>query len=183
MLPAELLIYRTNGDKIIPKRLPLDSRSLGLAEEQINCFQTFLGTTQRELDEKLAELESDSPDYRIRRGLTHILKNNFSTFEIISPLDPQLLRQRVFREAVSAIPLPQNRPQILEITATNLSQELKREVLPHEIEKGLYADLQENRILTQFDTPSVEELLHRYNLSQVQGIFYRASDKIGRAHV
>ena len=182
MLPAELLIYRTNGEKIIPKRLPLDSRSLGLATEQIDCFQTFLGKTQRELDEKLAELESDSPDYRVRRGLTHILKNNFSTIEIISPIDPQLLRQRVFCEAVAAIPLPQNRPQILEITATHLSQELKREVLPHEIEKGLYADLQENRIITQFDAPPAEELLHRYNLSQVQGIFYRASHIIIQAH-
>lgn len=182
MLPGELLIYRANGEKITPKRLSLDSRSLGLATEQIDCFQAALGKTQRELDEKLAELESDSPDYRVRRGLAHLLKNNFSTFEIISPLDPQLLRQRVFREATAAVPLPQNRPQILEITATYLSQELKREVLPHEIEQGLYADLQENRILTQFDAPVGEELLHRYNLSQVQGIFYRASQIIIQAH-
>lgn len=182
MLPAELLIYRVNGDKIIPKRLPLDTRALGLAAEQIECFQATLGKTQGELEEKLAELESDSPDYRVRRGLAHLLKNSFSTFEIISPLDPQLLRRQVFSEAAAAVPLPQNRPQILEIAATHLSQELKREVLPHEIEKGLYADLQENRILTQFDAPPTEELLHRYNLSQVQGIFYRASQIIIQAH-
>jgi predicted nuclease of restriction endonuclease-like RecB superfamily len=182
MLPTELLIYRVNGDKVIPKRLPLDSRLLGLAAEQIDCFQWAAGKTQGELEAKLAELESDSPDYRVRRGLAHLLKNSFSTFEIISPIDPQLLRRRVFSEAAAAVPLPQNRPQILEIAATHLSQELKREVLPHEIEKGLYADLQENRILTQFEAPPAEELLHRYNLSQVQGIFYRASQIIIQAH-
>jgi predicted nuclease of restriction endonuclease-like RecB superfamily len=63
-----------------------------------------------------------------------------------------------------------------------LSQELNHEVLPQQIRTGLYADLQENRILTQFDDPAPEALVHRYNLSQVQGIFYRASHMTLNAH-
>lgn len=182
MLPAELLIYRTNGDKILPKRLPLDHRSISLANEQVASFQEALGKTQAELNEKLAQLAGDSPDYRVRRGLAHLLKNHFSTFEIISPLEPQQLRRKVFSQAATAVPIPQNRPQILDVIASQLSQELNREVLPHEIEKGLYADLQDNRILTEFETPPVEELIHRYNLSQVQGIFYRAIHITINAH-
>jgi predicted nuclease of restriction endonuclease-like RecB superfamily len=59
---------------------------------------------------------------------------------------------------------------------------LGREVLPEEIERGLYADLPENRIMTDFVAPTPEALLHRYNLSQVQGVFYRAHHLIIHAH-
>ncbi|MEC4985503.1 MAG: DUF790 family protein [Oscillatoria sp. PMC 1068.18] len=182
MLPSELLINRQNGETVIPKRIPIDSRAKSLASEIIACFRDARSNTQASLDRNLQEQEADNPDYRTRRGLAHILKNSFSTFEIVSPLEPELLRQRVFAQAAIATPTPTNRPQTIETLANNLSQELKREVLPDEITKGLYADLQENRILTQFDEPTPEALLHRYNLAQVQGIFYRASNIIINAH-
>ncbi|MBD2576814.1 DUF790 family protein [Oscillatoria sp. FACHB-1406] len=176
MLPSDLLSYRHNGDTIIPKRLPLNEGAIALAVEAIDCFQNCLGKTKGELNGRLQELEGDSPDYRVKRGLAHLLENSFSTFEIISPLDPPLLRTRAFASAATAIPIPQNRDRVLDVLATQLSGELHREVLPADIEKGLYADLPENRILTEFEPPAPEALLHRYNLSQVQGIFYRASE-------
>jgi uncharacterized protein len=182
MLPSELLIYRYKGETIVPKKLPLNNISLNLAEDWIACFQDALGSTQGELDRKLQELEGDSPDYRVKRGLAHLLKNNFSTFEIISPIEPQQLRQRVFTHAATTATVPENRDRILETLTSHLSKELNREILPHEIEKGLYADLQENRIFTQFDAPVPEALVHLYNLSQVQGIFYRASHIVINAH-
>ncbi len=182
MLPSELLIYRHNGETIVPKRLFLDHSAIALSTEQITCFQEALGKTQGELHQKLLELEGDSPNYRIKRGLAHLLKSHFSTFEIISPLEPQLLRQQVFEHAATSVPIPANRSRILETLAASLSRELQREVLADEIEKGLYADLQENRRLMQFDPPLPEDLLNRYNLSQVQGIFYRASHIIINAH-
>lgn len=182
MLPSDLLIYRQTGETITPKHLPINESSFALIIEQINCFQESVGIAQGELDKKLRELEGDSPDYRIKRGIVHLLKNSFSTFEIISPIEPQQLRQRVFSHACSIIPIPRNRNQTLERLASHLSQELNREVLPSEIEKGLYADLSDNRILTQFETPTPQDLIHRYNLSQVQGIFYRASHIIINAH-
>ncbi|MDY7016297.1 MAG: DUF790 family protein [Cyanobacteriota bacterium] len=182
MLPSDLLSYRQNGETIIPKRLPLDQSAIALVVQQLDCFQNHLGKTQGDLDRQLQELEGDSTDYRVKRGLAHLLKNSFSTFEIISPLEPQLLRQRVFIHAAAAKPLPQNRDRALDFLATQLSQELNREVLPSDIEKGLYADLMDNRILTEFEPPAPEALLHRYNLSQVQGIFYRASQVTINAH-
>ena len=72
--------------------------------------------------------------------------------------------------------------QILSTLALQLSHELEREVMPEQIRAGLYADLAENRILTQFDAPTPSDLLHRYNLSQVQGVFYRASHLTINAH-
>ncbi len=182
MLPSELLIHRRSGETIIPKRLLIDNSVLKLAQEQIDLFQSSLGETQGQLDEKLSALEGDSPHYKTMRGLAHLLKNHFSTFEIISPLDPIDLRKKVFNQAASQIFTPQQKQELLDKLAHQLSQELSREVLPTEIERGLYADLPENRIFTQFDPPLPDALIHRYNLSQVQGVFYRANHIIINAH-
>jgi uncharacterized protein len=182
MLPTELLINRQNGEEIIPKRLPINAQTCGISTELITCFQNAIGGTQGELDRQLSELEGDSPDYRLKRGLAHILKSSFCTFEIVSPLEPPLLRQRVFALSAKLVPSLQASEATLEQLSNALSQELNHEVLPQQIRTGLYADLQENRILTQFDDPAPEALLHRYNLSQVQGIFYRASHITLNAH-
>lgn len=182
MLPTELLINRQNGEELVPKRLPINTQICEMAQEAIACFMEAVGKTQGELDRKLLELEGDSPDYRLKRGLAHILKSSFSTFEIISPLEPPLLRQRVFALSAKSIPSPQTSEATLESLSIALSQELNQEVIPDQIRQGLYADLQENRILTQFEQPAPEVLLHRYNLSQMQGIFYKASQMTLNAH-
>ncbi|HAX87811.1 MAG TPA: hypothetical protein DD379_02940 [Cyanobacteria bacterium UBA11162] len=182
MLPTELLINRQNGEEIIPKRLPINDKMCAIASELIASFQAAVGSTQGELDRKKKELEGDSPDYRLKRGLAHILESSFCTFEIVSPLEPKELRQRVFTLSAKSLPCRAATEATLESLSTTLTQELNQEVLPSQIRAGLYADLQENRILTQFDDPAPEALLHRYNLSQVQGIFYKASQMILNAH-
>ncbi|MCU0541163.1 MAG: DUF790 family protein [Oscillatoriaceae cyanobacterium Prado104] len=182
MLPTDLLSHRQNGESIIPLRLKIDAKNLAAATEMINCFQESIGTTQGELDRRLLELEGDSPDYRLKRGFAHLLKGGFCTFEIVSPLEPPALRQRVFALAAQDVPSHQSTQLTLEKLAAELSESLNREVLPDEISKGLYADLNENKIFTQFDAPTAEALLHRYNLSQVQGILYRASQIQLNAH-
>jgi hypothetical protein len=183
MLPSELLIHKHYGETIAPKRLAINDRYLSMACDLIDCFQESVGQTQAILNQRLLELEGDSPDYRIKRGLAHLLRSDsFSKFEIISPLEPQELRQRVYSLAAQSVPTSQNSEKILTALAGTLSQELGREILPVHLRTGLYADLQENRILTQFDSPGPQALLHRYNLAQVQGIFYRASQIALNAH-
>jgi len=177
-----LLSHRQNGETIIPKRLKIDDRNLELAIDLITYFEELVGKTQGELDNKLSEFEGDSPDYRLIRGLVHLLKSSFCTFEVVSPLDPQELRDRVFVLSARSIPSLPATAKTLSGLADKLSEELNREVLPEQIRTGLYADLQENRILTQFDAPIPENLLHRYNVSQVQGVFYRASQMTLNAH-
>ncbi|WP_017296103.1 DUF790 family protein [Geminocystis herdmanii] len=182
MLKSDLLIYRYSGQGIIPKKLPLQPEFLDMALELIYCYQDYVGKTQGELEEKLQELEGDSPEYKIKRGLSHLLKNSFAQFEIISPLNPTILREKVFTLATENTPLPDYRGETLDSIASQLTIELKKEVLPSEVEQGLYADLQENRILTQFEAPTPEALIHRYNVSQVQGILYRATNIVINAY-
>jgi uncharacterized protein len=182
MLPSDLLSHRQNGESIIPYRLKIDAKNLELAALMITSFQEAVGAKQGELDSRLQEIEGDNPDYRLKRGFAHLLKGSFCTFEIISPLDPVDLRKRVFALSAQVMPSLSSTQLTLEKVTIALSQELKREVLPDQIISGLYADLSENKILTQFDAPTPEALIHRYNVSQVQGIFYKASEIAITAH-
>ncbi|MEM7771904.1 MAG: DUF790 family protein [Cyanobacteria bacterium P01_E01_bin.6] len=183
MLPSGLLVNRFSGESILPKRVRVNDGHRAIAQELIDVFEAHQHKTQGDLNRQLQELEGEETDYRFKRGLAHLLKgDSFSTFEIVSPLEPQDLRQRVFALASQAPPVPQSTSQTIHQLATVLSEELGREVLPQQIQQGLYADLADNRILVEFNAPTSDALLHRYNLSQVQGIFYKASKIIINAH-
>jgi uncharacterized protein len=177
-----LLIHQYSGDSLIPKKLALKPSNIATAQKLIALFQAASGQTQGHLDQQLQILEGEGTDYRIKRGLAHILQNSFSEFEIVSPLDPEELRDRIFTLAASAPPTPTAATAHLATLAAELSLSLNRPVEPVHIRQGLYADLKENRILIRFTPPTPEALLHRYNLSQVQGIFYKASHMVINLH-
>ncbi|MBD2531194.1 DUF790 family protein [Nostoc flagelliforme FACHB-838] len=182
MLPTDLLMHRQNGEEIIPKRLKIDQKTSELAIELINYFQSAVGKTQGVLERQLTDFEGDSTDYRVKRGLAYILKSSFCTFEVVSPLEPQMLRERVFSLAAKSVSSRESTQVTLSKVADELTQELEREVLLEQVRNGLYADLSENKILTVFDAPTAPDLINRYNLSQVQGVFYKASQLVLNAH-
>lgn len=182
MLPTDLLIHRCNGEEVVPKRLPINQGNLAIATDLIALFHEAIGTTRGELNRQLQELEGESTDYRIKRGLAHLLNSGFSTFEVISPLDPQRLRQRIFALSAETVPSVQVTQVTISQMADSLTQELGHEIIPEQVKTGLYADLPDHQILTSFEAPTPEALLHRYNLSQVQGVFYRASHIALNAH-
>ena len=182
MLPSELLMQRFHGDEIIPRYLPLHRGNLTIAAELIDLFTSVMGRTRSELATQLQVLEGEATDYRIKRGLAHLLSTAFSTFEMHSPLDPPMLRQRVFALSAQTVPGPQASQKTLNTLANALSQELERDVSPEQICAGLYADLPDNHILSSFAAPTPETLIHRYNLAQAQGVLYRASHVRITAH-
>ena len=182
MLPTDLLIHRSNGEEIVPKRLQLDESIITIAQELITLFQEAKHGKKGDLNRQLQAIEGEETDYRIKRGLAHLLNRSFSTFETVSPLDPPMLRERVFASSAQSVPSLQASQRTMEQVAETLSQDLDRAVLPEQVKEGLYADLPENQILTSFEAPTPEALVHRYNLSQVQGVFYRASHMVINAH-
>ncbi|NMF82778.1 DUF790 family protein [Nodosilinea sp. P-1105] len=177
-LPSDLLIYRYQGEAIQPKRLPLNTTYLDIAADLIQLFQSQVGHPQGELNRHLQELEGEDTNYRIKRGLAHILRNSFASFEVVSPLEPIKLRRRVFSQAAQVAPSPTAAQGHLATLSQQLSQECDRAITPDHIRQGLYADLPDNRILIEFEAPTPEALIHRYNLSQTQGVFYKASDLV-----
>ncbi len=166
----------------MPKKLAVKPANVAIAQSAIDLFTAAINTTQGTLDRQLHLWEGEGTDYRIKRGLAHLLRNSFSEFEIVSPLDPDVLRDRIFALAATTTPSPAAAKTHLATLAAQLTQELNRDVEPVHIQAGLYADLKENRILTSFSAPTPEALLHRYNLSQVQGIFYKASHVVMNLH-
>ncbi|MBW4692503.1 MAG: DUF790 family protein [Lyngbya sp. HA4199-MV5] len=183
MLPTDLLMHRYSGEEIVPKRMAIAGKPLAIANDLIALFQSAQNHPRSFLTQQLHALEGEGTDYRIQRGLAHLLTSDtFSRFETISPLEPLALRQRVFALSAQKAGSILATQTTLHQLAESLSQELEREVLPAHIQAGLYADLSENQILTQFDAPTAEALLHRYNVAQVQGIFYRASHVTITAH-
>jgi uncharacterized protein len=182
MLPSDLLISRYEGHSIVPTKLALNSQNLATAQTLIDCFETLKGRTKGELSQLLQEIEGDQTNYRLKRGIAHILEKSFSTFETVSPLDPIELRQLVFAESAKTPPNPSQTQATLQAVALALSTKLDKDISTQEIQRGLYADRQDNQILTEVESPTPESLIHRYNLSQVQGLFYRASQVVIQAY-
>lgn len=149
-----------------------------MVADLIHLFQTQVGHTQGDLNRHLQALEGEDTNYRIRRGIAHLLRNHFATFDQVSPLEPEDLRRRLFALAAQTAPSPANGQRHYAHLSQQLSQELDREITVADIRQGLYADLLENRILTEFEAPDPDALLQRYNLAQAQGVFYRASDLV-----
>ncbi len=133
-------MHRQTGEEIIPKRLKIDQKTSELAIELINYFQSAVGKTQGVLERQLTDFEGDSTDYRVKRGLAYILKSSFCTFEVVSPLEPQMLRERVFSLAAKSVSSRESTQVTLSQVADELTQELEREVLLEQVRNGLYAD-------------------------------------------
>ncbi len=175
-------MYRFRGDEVQPKRLPLDRSTRAMAADLIRLFSEAQGESRGEVAARLHVLEGEETDYRVKRGLAHLLSTAFSTFEVRSPLDPVMLRERVFAASAQVVPSVQTSARIIETLAAALSRELERDVVPEQIRAGLYADLPEQHVLTSLEAPTPEALIHRYNLSQAQGVLYRASHVTITAH-
>ncbi|MCZ6873099.1 MAG: DUF790 family protein [bacterium] len=182
MLPSELLMCQYRGNDVIPKRLALNASNRSLAKDLIGLFQKAQGETRAELQRSLQVLEGDYIDYRVKRGLSHLLSTAYSTFEMVAPFDPALLRQRTFELSANVVPSPQTTLATLETLAVTMGKELDREIQPEQINDWLYADLPERQVLTNFEQPASDNLLQRYNLSQAQGVFYRSSHLTVNVH-
>jgi uncharacterized protein len=167
---------------VVPRRLPVHADTLALAADVIALFRGAQGRTRGEIEADLQVLEGDQTDYRVKRGLAHLLASDFSTFDVSSPVEPAALRQRVFALSALSVPSPQQSQVTLTAVADALSREHERDVGPAQVRAWLYADLPEAHVLTSVEAPTPEGLLERYNLAQAQGVLYRASHVIITAH-
>lgn len=181
MLTSELLIYRIQAGLVVPRALSKTKTDLERAANVIELFTAFHGSTRGELDDALREDEGESTDYRVRRGLAHLLYSERCEFTTQAVADPEALRERVFKASALERPTLETTPILLESIAFDLSNELGREVSSADLEKSLYADLRENQVIA-FETVSPEWLIERYNLAQAQGVLYRASELVITAH-
>ena len=168
MLPTELLMFRVKAGIVEPRILKPNPTNTALIARLIELFEANLGKKRFELNEDLKELEEGRKDYRVVRGLSHLLAGDHSTFETGGALSPALVRSTVFELAQAQPPARYRRQSILEQAGRRLGAD------PEELADALYADLPDQQTLTLFEAPDPQVLLDRYNLAQAQGLLYRA---------
>ena len=110
MLPTELLMFRVKAGLVEPRRLKPTTNHLKLAETLIATFEAHVGRKRAELNEELQALEAGRSDYRVVRGLAHLLAQR-GEFEAGGTLAPAAVREKVFAlaQGASAQPAPDER--------------------------------------------------------------------------
>ncbi|MGC9444039.1 MAG: DUF790 family protein [Candidatus Methanospirareceae archaeon] len=168
MLPGELLITRTRKDRIYPDFLDLNAEHLALAQELIEVYRSFSGRKKSELEELLEELEQGLHFKRVR-GLRTLLERR-CTFTSRFAIEPILARRAVF-EAARQVKVISQRERAAIIA--NVAENLK--VSADELEQSLWADLDSEVVLEQFELLTADELIKKYNLSLAQTLLFKAT--------
>jgi predicted nuclease of restriction endonuclease-like RecB superfamily len=178
MLTLDLLRYRIKEDEISARYVnPKNRKYRAIARDLIEIYGAHLNKTRGSLASALADYEAADTTYHVTRGLAKLLEDR-SEFTIQSPIEPEVLREKIFAYAGKHHPVVTRtdrlhrraRPKALEKIAGEL------DVSSEAVIEGMYADLEENRILTGFEPPTVEWLLDRYNVALAQAMLYRASE-------
>ena len=167
LLTSDLLVTRISRGKIKPVYATFDLENLELARLLIETFEQHIGKTYGDL---LAELEGyEEMNYRFIRGLSQLLGRR-TVIETDAVVDPSLARETVFEACEGMALSPAERKEALQKAAKKLSISVR------ELEKALWADLEENQVVKSFLPLSPAELIRQYNISLTQTLFFRALD-------
>lgn len=177
MLTADLIRARVVKGEVRPRYVADDDADVrALAEEMVGVFREHLGRRRIELDDALARITGEGTDYLLHRGLAKLLFDR-STYEVRSPVDPVDLRRAVFEASAKVHPAVRvadavhtvTRDDVLAQVAASLGVEVAA------VEQGLYADLEDEQVMTAAPELTGEALVQRYNLALAQAALLRAT--------
>jgi predicted nuclease of restriction endonuclease-like RecB superfamily len=171
VLPSDLLVARKYRDTINPVYATLNDVNLTFAERLIQDFNDHLTKRKREVEAAIAGLEEQGHDYRFVRGLAVLLERRCQ-FEVEAAVNPRILRSRLFH-ATSREGVPVTLSERLRL----LREEAKHhDVSVKEVEDSIYADLDEELVLTAFISIDSDALIRQYNISLTQTLLFRSSE-------
>ncbi|CAB50489.1 DUF790 family protein [Pyrococcus abyssi] len=162
MLPKELLDAKRSRGKI--QLNFANEEHLRLAKAVIIAFKSSLGQRYSELQEKLRHLETAS-NYKKVRGFAKIIERECE-FQVATSLDPLSVRRFLFERGYVTSEL--ERIKVLSEAAQEFNTSIE------EIERAVFADREEERVLVKIPEISEEELIKRYNLSLLQTLAFNA---------
>lgn len=186
MLRSEHVIARLNRGKLVPHRLsPDDPRATDTACELCDLYADHVGLPRSGLERELTVLEEElgprldaRRGFKIVRALAKLLEERASWTEP-TDADPYTLRTRIFELAAALPEPPAAEPGLLESpTRGDVLSRVAAETGVEEPAAFMYADRQGAQTLGDFDRPSPEELVRRYNVAQVQGVLYSAKELV-----
>ena len=171
MLPSNLLtVWRRKGS-IQPRYAKSSKENLEVARRLIETYKHSLGKKKEILKTVADNLEDQGYDYHLVRGLSLLLDRR-SVFKCESRIDPLELRRKIFAETGrnGLATTPEKRRAIVE----KISHEA--EISISQLEKSLYADMENELILQNFDSISPQSLLQKYNLSLTQTLVFDSTE-------
>ncbi len=182
MLRGEHVMARLVRGRLVPHRLsPDDERAREVSEALVALYTAHMGKPRARLEAELSLLEEElgprldtRRGFKILRALAKLLEEK-STWTSPTQADPYTLRTRLFELAAALPELPTTTGTLLE---TNTREDVLAQVAG---ETGvehpaalMYADRQGAQLLAEFEAPSPEALITRYNVAQIQGVLYSA---------
>jgi len=173
MLPSELLAVWKRKGVIWPRYARLSDDNLEVAGGLIEVYKNNVGQKKSAVKEFTDEIEEKGYDYRFVRGLSFLLdrRSRFKCSDKIK-INPIDLRRKAYHASgkLGLPTTPEQRRRIIEAAASELK------ITAETFEEFLYADLDTELILEEFDPPSPVELLQDYNLSLTQTLLFESTE-------
>lgn len=173
IIPKDLQRFKIDGGQISPQYVALTPAIETIASQLLDCFRYAPGTLYGDLCDSLEDLCVASPRHRLLRGMIHVLESRL-VFDGSLKIDPEKLRESLFMRAGkmgSEVFLdPECRKEILQATASECG------ISAHDIERGLYADLKDERKIVDFNGTDERGLVGEYNLSMAKSLLMYARE-------
>ena len=160
MLPKELLEVRKYKGKIFPRFA--GEKEYPLAEQVISIFRAGKGKKYGAVMAALKKVE-DARNYRKVRGFARVIENHCiekaCSFDL-AKLDPVRVRLYLFERGY--VTSKKDRQRVIELAAKYFGVE------PADIERAMFADMDEELVVAEVREISPDELIRLYNLSLLQ---------------
>ena len=174
MLTTDLVRVRRRGGRITvpPLRDGERARLLTAAGHYVTLANDHVGGSRAEYEAACDDVPHDPTDYKLMKGLRKLVEDRCD-FAPRDDVEPLVLREAVFtRAAAHRRSLPDGGAFDGEAIVAEVAAQLA--LAPDVVRDGLYADLKENQVLTQFAPISGPGLVARYEMAQKQAVLLRA---------
>ena len=176
MLPGPLLIATYRYGKVYPHKLKLNSTHIQLATELIQLNNNSIGARRSEIEDQTKGLSFEKINPKVIQGLQKILFDR-STYSHSTEIEPAEIREEVFTASADYWKTVSSVPEITHHKQKILKQ-LNQDSPEHltSTDTWLFGDMVGNQKLITFDNLTPENLIHRFNIGQVQGLLLNAQD-------
>ncbi len=170
--------------KLVPHQLSTgNERALEVAGALVTLYADYMGEPRARLEGELALLEEElgprldpRRGFKVVRALAKLLEER-AAWAPPTEADPYTLRTRIFELAAALPELPSATGGLLEeSTREDVLSRVAGETGVENPTALMYADRQGAQLLAEFEAPSPEALISRYNVAQIQGVLYSAKD-------
>jgi uncharacterized protein len=171
MLPSNLLSVWKRKGTIQPRFAQASADNLIVAKTIIETYTHGVGKKKSALKSIGEELEDKGYDFHLVRGLSLLLDRR-SIFKCTSQTSPPELRRKLFLETGKTGPATNHnqRKTIIEKVAS------ETKISVQELEESMYAELESELTLQNFDPLTPQELLEKYNLSLAQTLLFDSTE-------